>query len=122
MVSHLVVRHIIQVIPAAIAAIFVAKGGRAGRYAALPIFVSWLLIMLAIWLFLLGIARIVSGTFTPAEIALTVVIGVCSLWGVVVVLRQPRAPLLLAIIYFVGFAALQFLGLRISLLPAFVRR
>jgi hypothetical protein len=121
-VSHLIVRHIIQVTPAAIAAIFVARAGRAARYAALPIFIFWLLIMTAIWLFLLGVARIVSGTFTAAEITLTIVIGFCCLWGIVAVLRRPRAGPLAAIIYFGAFAVLQFAGLWISMQPAFARR
>jgi hypothetical protein len=121
-VSHLLVRHVIQVTPAVIAAVFVARAGRAARYAALPIFVFWLLIMTAIWLFLLGIARVVTGTFTPAETALTVAIGIFSLWGIVAVLRRPRARPLPAIIYFLAFAALQLAGLWMSMQPAFARR
>ncbi len=38
-----------------------------------PCFVFWLLLMTAIWFFLLGWARIVSGTFSPTEIAMTVI-------------------------------------------------
>jgi hypothetical protein len=121
-VSHLVVRHIIQVTPAALAAIFVAKARRAGRYAALPIFVIWLLIMVAIWLFLLGLARFVSGHFTASEIALTMLIGIFSFSGIVAVLRRPGAHPVPAILYFVAFTALQFVGLWTSFQPAFARR
>lgn len=121
-VSHLPIRHVIQVTPAAIAAVFVARAGRAARYAALPIFLLWLLIMVAIWLFLLGLARVVTGHFTTAEIVLTVVIGLSSLWGIVVVLRRPRARPLPAIVFFILFAALQWSGLWLSMRPQFARR
>ncbi len=121
-VSHLPIRHVIQVTPAAVAAVFVARAGRAARYAALPIFLLWLLIMVAIWLFLLGVANFVSGHFTRPEIVLTVVIGLSSLWGIVAVLRQPRAWPLPALVYFVVFAVLQWAGLWLSLRPAFARR
>jgi hypothetical protein len=39
------------------------------KWAALPCFFFWLMLMILIWLFLLGWARIVSGTFSPTEIA-----------------------------------------------------
>ena len=121
-VSHLPIRHLIQVTPAAIAAVFVARGSRAARYAALPIFVLWLLIMVAIWLFLLGLARVVTGHFTTAETVLTIVIGLSSLWGMVAVLRRPRARPLPAIVFFILFAVLQWAGLWLSIRPAFARR
>jgi hypothetical protein len=49
--------------------------------AALPCFLFWLTIMVFIWLFLLGWARIVSGHFFPTEIAMTLVVGLASLVG-----------------------------------------
>lgn len=121
-VSHTPLRHVIQITPAAVAAIFVARAGRAARYAALPIFFFWLFIMVAIWLFLLGLARILSGHFTASEIALTMLIGVFSLLGIVAILRRPGAHLVPAILYFVAFTALQFVGLWTSMQPAFARR
>ena len=124
-VSHLVIRHIIPVTPAAIAAVFVARGGRDGRaarYAALPVFLIWLQIMAAIWLYLLGIATILTGHFSTAETVLTVVIGLSCVWGIGTVLRHPRAPALPAIIYFVVFAVLQLAGIWLSFRPAVARR
>jgi hypothetical protein len=121
-VSHTPLRHVIQITPAAIAAVFVARAGSAARYAALPIFLLWLFIMVAIWLFLLGVARIVSGRFTATETVLTVIIGLCSLAGMMAVLSRPRARPLPAILYFAVFAALQFAGLWISMQPGFARR
>lgn len=67
LVSATPVRHTIQVIPAAIALAAVARRATWATYAALPVFIFWLAVTLAIWLWLLGIARIVTGRFTPAE-------------------------------------------------------
>jgi len=120
-VSHLLLRHVVQVVPAALALLFALRGGRAARYAALPVFLCWLFLMTLIWLFLLGLTRVISGHFTTVETLLTVVIGAASLWGTIAVLRR-RAPWLPAILYFIVFAALQWLFLRLSFLPAIARR
>lgn len=122
-VSHLLLRHVVQVIPAVLALIFAICGGRAARYAALPVFLCWLFLMTLIWLFLLGLTRVISGHFTTTETLLTIVIGAASLWGLVLVLvLRFRAPLLPAIIYFIAFAALQWIFLRLSFLPAIAQR
>lgn len=112
-VSHLLLRHVVQVVPAVLALIFVIRGGRAAHYAALPVFLCWL--------FLLGLTRVISGHFTTTETLLTILIGAASLWGLIAVLRC-RAPLLPTIIYFIAFAALQWLFLRLSFLPGIARR
>ena len=80
-VSGTVIRHVIQVAPAALALILVASGFRYGRAAALPILTVWAVVMGAIWLFLLGVASIVRGRFTPTEIVLTIVIAAACLAG-----------------------------------------
>jgi len=81
-VSGTILRHIIQVLPAITAAALVIRAPATGRAAALAIFVMWLAIMILIWLFLLGIAQVVSGRFTPVEIMLTILIGVFCSFGV----------------------------------------
>ena len=40
------------------------------------------MIMVAIWLFLVGVARIATGRFTPAEVILTVVIAAFAACGI----------------------------------------
>ena len=80
-VSGTLIRHLIQVTPAALALILVASGVRHGRAAAVPILTFWAVLMGAIWLFLLGVASIVRGSFTPTEIALTIVIASACLIG-----------------------------------------
>jgi hypothetical protein len=122
-VSHTPLRHLIQVSPAV--AVLTATLLRApwAAFAALPIFLFWLLIMVAIWLFLLGLARIVNGTFSPAEIGLTLAIGVSCLWGMFAALRAPRSPgSLPRVIAAVVFAALQVGAMWLSLSPDYARR
>ena len=51
---------------------------RRASYSALPIFLFWFVIMFLIWLFLLGMASVFSGTFTPVEVALTVTSGLAA--------------------------------------------
>jgi hypothetical protein len=117
--SGTVVRHVIQVLPAGLALVLVIRRAAWAHYAALPIFAFWLLIMLAIWLFLLGLARITSGRFSPAEIALTLVIGASCLAGLSQVFRtQPAASLWARSAWAVAFGALQVAALWASLQPA----
>src|SRR5215831_15909625 len=52
------------------------------KWAALPCLVFWLALMIFIWLFLLGWARVVTGTYFPTEIAMTFVVGVASIVGI----------------------------------------
>jgi len=80
-------------------------------------------LMIAIWLFLLGLARIVSGHFFPTEVAMTLVVGAASLTGIVASLRWRTAirPVA-ALAVFVAFAVLQFLAFRLSLIPYIAQR
>jgi hypothetical protein len=87
------------------------------RWCALPCFLFWLVVMVLIWLFLLGIAHVFSGHFSPTEIVMTIVVGVASVVGTVLCLVRarwswPGTGLV------VLFAALQVALMRISFLPA----
>src|SRR5882672_11137737 len=90
-VSGTPLRHLIQILPALIAFGFVALREPWAAFGALPIFCFWLMIMSVIWLYLLGIANVVSGTFSPVEIVLTIAIGASSVWGILAALRVPRS-------------------------------
>ena len=57
-VSHTVLRHVIQVTPLGVALLLLVARSKVGVPAAAPLFAFWLLLMIAIWLFLTGIARI----------------------------------------------------------------
>jgi hypothetical protein len=81
------------------------------------VLVFWLGIMALIWLFLLGWAHIVSGQFSPVEIAMNLIVGLASAVGFVLCLRRIRwsfPGFALAVF----FAAPQMLAFRVSLLPA----
>jgi hypothetical protein len=121
-VSGTPVRHIIQALPATTALILVNRRVAGSYYAALPVFVIWLLAMLSIWLFLLGIARVTSGTFTPAEIALTLVIGAACVLGLSQTFRQqPPANRMTRLGWAIAFTALQVAAIWLSLRPAIER-
>src|SRR6266478_6352220 len=77
-VSSGVIRHIVQTSPLWIAIVLGTRRSHWVKWAAFPCFVFWLILMIAIWFFLLGWARIVSGTFSPTEILMTVIVGLAS--------------------------------------------
>jgi hypothetical protein len=76
--------------------------------------------MIVIWLFLLGIARMISGTFSGAEIILTVIIGLSSVAGLVAAgFSISRSGWQRGIASFVICAALQFGAMWLSMQEAF---
>jgi hypothetical protein len=122
-VSHGIIRHIVQTSPLWIAIVLGARHSPWTKWAALPCFVLWLLLMTAIWLFLFGWARIISGTFSPTEITMTVIVGLASIVGIVRAVRMrtavrawPAAAIVLLV------AALQLIALRLSFLPQIAHR
>src|SRR5262249_61385825 len=119
MVSHGIIRHIVQTSPFWIAIVLAARRSRWSKWTALPCFVFWLLIMTLIWLYLLGWARVVSGTFSPVEIAMTLIVGLASLAGILWATRMrsdtPPWPALGLVIM---IAALLLAAMRVNLLPS----
>jgi len=79
--------------------------------------------MLLIWLFLLGWVRIVSGTFSATEIAMTFAVGAASLTGLAACLRW-RTSLRPLVATGIGvlFAVLQLAAFALSLTPYIARR
>jgi hypothetical protein len=122
-VSHEAIRHIVQTAPLWIAVVLGARQSGWSKWAALPCFCFWLLLMILIWLFLLGWTRIVSGTFSSTEVAMTVIVGLASIVGIVTAVRMRgsvRAWPATATVLLV--AVLQVTALRLSLLPAIAHR
>jgi hypothetical protein len=123
MVSHGVIRHIVQTAPLWITIVFGTRRSDLSKWAALPSFLFWLLLMIAIWLFLLGWARIVSGTFTVTEIAMTIVVGAASTLGIVTGLRMRTATrTAVAAATALVVTLLNLIAFRVSLLPAIAHR
>jgi hypothetical protein len=87
-VSHTLIRHVVQVTPPVVALMLVARRPSLGTAAAIPLFTFWLGLMILIWLFLLDVVRLISGHFTTTEIALTIVIALMSGLGLVSVARS----------------------------------
>ena len=87
------VRHLVQVLPIALALRLLARApGSLGAYAAVALFVYWLLAIVLVWLFLLGISNFARGQYSPVEVVLTMFVGFfCS----VGILRGVRAGRLL---------------------------
>ena len=122
-VSHTLLRHVVQIAPLVIALPLLLRRTAWGSSAAAVLLAFWLLIMGAIWLFLLGIARIFSGRFTPTEIALTVVIGCASVIGLITAYRQGTTlsvPARFGTI--ILFALLQFAAMLLSVQPFVANR
>src|SRR2546421_611922 len=87
LVSNTLVRHVIQLAPVVLAFATTVRKMKWSPFGAAAIFIFWTVIMVFIWLWLFGIAKIVSGHFTPVEIAMTIVIGICCLCGIVILPR-----------------------------------
>ena len=122
-VSGTPLRHLVQVTPPAIALVAVWRRNSRALYGAIAIFLLWLTLMTFIWLFLLGIARIITGTFSPVEIALTISVGAFCLLGLASCFQtQVSSPWLLRIVAFIGFVAIQVAGLWLSFQPYVARR
>jgi hypothetical protein len=107
-VAHEIVRHLLQTAPIWIAVLLAWRGSRLARWAAVPVFAFWLFVMAMVWLFLLGIARIARGHYSPTEIAMTLVAGLACLVGLVAAVRASgRAPWPAAVGVLALVAALQ---------------
>ncbi len=122
-VSSTLLRHVVQVIPLGVAFVAVAWRVNWGNYAALPLFIIWFVLMLLIWVYLLNIAQVISGRFTPTEIICTVAIGLCCVFGGVASLRPPRLLSRAAsVLAFILFAAFQILAIWLSFRPSISHR
>jgi hypothetical protein len=123
LVGGTVFRHAAQTAPLWLGIFLGWRRNPLARWIALPMFLFWIVVMVLIWLFLLGWARVVHGTFSPMEIAMTLVIGFASLAGVVSALgRQAPTSRLSAAGAFLLGAALQVAAFRVSMLPGISNR
>ena len=116
-------RHEVQTLPLWIPVVAGFRNRPYAKWAAMPMLLFWLTIMVFIWLFLLGWARIVTGRFFPSEVAMTLVIGVAAIFGLVACLRwRTSVRPITAAAFFIICGALQLLAMRISMLPYIARR
>lgn len=120
-VAHESLRHEVQTLPLWAPIVLGLMRRESARWCALPCLLFWLLVMSFIWLYLLGVSRIVSGHFSPAEIALTLVVGAASAAGIGFCFRHARWPWRARMVI-VLFGLVQFAAFRVSLLPAIAHR
>ena len=117
-VSHGSLRHEVQTLPLWIPIVLGFRDDARANWCALPCFLFWLAIVAMIWAFLLNIAHIVSGHFSPTERTMTGIMAIAGLTGLVTIARAKRSVKLpVALGLFVLLAALQFAAFRLSLLP-----
>ena len=117
-VSHEMLRHFVQTAPMWPTAVLGLRDSRWSKWTAMPCFCFWLVLMGLIWLFLLGWAHVISGTFSPIEVAMTLVVGASSVWKLVTALRMRRGTSAAsAAAVCLLMLAVQVLALRVSFLP-----
>lgn len=87
-VSDTIPRHLVQIVPLVLGAGLVLGRNPSASYAAVGLCAFWAVLMGLIWLYLVGLSGVASGTYSAVEIALTVVIAVFSVLGI---LRGTRA-------------------------------
>lgn len=117
--SHGIVRHVVQTAPVWPSVVLALRGSKWSKWTAMPCFLFWFSLMVLIWLFLVGVAHVVSGDFTKIEIALTLIVGICCALGFVAAVRlRSNATAIGAFAAFFGILILQLVAFRISLLPA----
>lgn len=121
--SNLVLRHIVQTMPLWIGVALGFRRSRATSWVGLPLFLFWLTLMALIWLYLLGISHLLSGTFSRIEIAMTIIVGAASIFGIVSFIRfKSFLSLGVRVSLFVVALVIQWLCFRVSFLPAIAHR
>ena len=117
------VRHAVQTLPLWIPIVLGFRRRGTAKWLAMPLLLFWLAIVVMIWLFLLGWARLISDHFSPAEVVMTIVMGAASIVGLVASFRWRTAIRPLSAW---GLAALslslQLVVFRLSMLPYIARR
>jgi hypothetical protein len=122
-VSSESVRHLVQTAPIWIAVALGLRRSKFTKWAALAFFIFWLCLMGLIWLYLLGWARVVSGTFSRTEITLTLIIGAVSIGGIVNCLRLKQSVGAIAAgATFLASLLLQAAAIALSITPAMEHR
>ena len=122
-VSNGSLRHEVQTLPLWFPIVLGFRQRDLAKWVAVPCFVIWLVLMTLIWLFLLGWARVLTGHFSPTEIAMTLIVGAACATGIGVSLQwRTKVGRGKAAGALVLFGLLQMLALRISLIPYIAHR
>ena len=121
-VSNGVLRHVVQTLPLWFPMVMGLRQREIAKWASLPCFIIWLLLMTFIWLFLLGWAKVISGHFTTVEVILTLVVGAAGMAGLSIGFRwRTSTSWSTALATSLIFTVLQVVALRISFLPSIAK-
>lgn len=121
-VSHGIIRHTVQTAPLWLAVWLGFRRSPWAKWVALSPLVLWFLLMINIWLLLLGLPHLLSGTFKPIEIAMTVTIGVAAVVGIATALRVRTAvPWTSAVGMLLLMTCVQLFALWVSFQPGVSR-
>ena len=111
--SGLVLHHLVQTLPLWVGVVLGFRRSPATGWIGLPVFLFWLVMMVLIWMYLLGIAHALSGYFSPFVIGMTIVVGIGSVVGIAMFWRlKSSLTLTSAAALFVMVAAIQWLCFR----------
>ena len=122
-VSGTFVRHVVQIVPVAVALVAVRERPAWGSHAALPIFAWWLSMMVLVWLYLAGVPMFFDGTFTPTEIVLTGLVALFCMLGLLACKRmESTTGIANRLVAVAVFGAFQFAMMWASFLRPFVNR
>lgn len=122
-VSGTFLRHIVQILPITIAAGVLSRRSDWGAYAAVPLFLFWLFIVVMIWLFLLGLSRVANGHYTAIEVIATFFMAGFAGAGVVksIPLGRP-VPIIGRVFTVILFAIVQVAAMWVSFLKPIANR
>ena len=99
------------------------RRSRATGWTALPSFLPWLVLMIVIGVYLLGIAHVISGHFSPVEMAMIILVGAASAAGIATFAQLKSAlSVAKAASIFAVLLIEQWVSFRLSFLPAIARR
>jgi hypothetical protein len=117
-VSGEIARHVLQTLLFWPAIALGFRNSDHARWTAAPVLLFWFLVMALIWAYLLHWSTIASGTYSPAEIAMTVVVGIAAPIGLAACFATPLRPRRLWLLSLPLFLV-QFLVMTVSLKPPF---
>lgn len=113
-----IVRHILQTLPVWAAVILGLRNSTLTKWAALPVFLFWLVLMTLIWLYVLGLSTIANGTYDAVELSMTVIVAFAAVAGIAAAIFAPGgARPGAAAVLFIAIAAVQIGLMAVSLKP-----
>ena len=121
--NHGMLRPIVQTLPLWVPIVLGFRGSEFAKWSAVPCLIIWLATMMLIWLFGVAWVYVALGQFSPADLAMTLIVGAASVGGFFAALRWRTAvrPFSAGAVA-LSFGALQFLTLWVSLSPSIARR